>query len=82
VRQRNDTQHAWSFAATHATEDIPEQPPFVVEPGETVDRPNLLDGWTAVDDYPEPTANDSPAKTVSRKRAAAADTDKDGGEPK
>ena len=104
MRQRNDTPHAWSFAATPATDDTPEQPPFVVEPGETTDRPNLLDGWTAVDE-PEPdssqdsgttasetgdasttsenaAADSPPARTPSRtKRAAAADTDKDGGEP-
>jgi hypothetical protein len=82
VRQRNDTPHAWSFAAPPATDDTLERPPFVVEPGETVDRPNLLDGWTAVDDSQEPPADDAPAKSPSRtKRTAAADTDKDGGEP-
>jgi hypothetical protein len=83
VRQRNDTPHAWSFAATPATDDTPEHPPFAVGPGDIVDHPVLLDGWTEVEDDPAPPpVNDAPAKTPSRtKRAAAADTDKDGGEP-
>lgn len=83
MRQRNDTPHAWSFAATPATDDTPEQPPFVVQPGETVDRPVLLDGWTAVDDEPAKDADKAPAdeqpKTAPKRRAAA-DSDKDGGD--
>lgn len=67
MRQRNDTQTVWRFAETD-TEPVHE-----VAPGETTDHPTLLDGWTALDDEPKPT---------SRKRAATADTDKDGGEPK
>jgi hypothetical protein len=83
VRQRNDTPHAWSFAATPATDTTPEQPPFVVQPGETTDRPVLLDGWTALDDEPAKDTSkasaDEPAKTTPKRRATA-DSDKDGGE--
>lgn len=85
MRQRNDTPYPWTFAAqpaVPATDDTPEQPEtdmFVVQPGETADRPVLLDGWTAVDNEPQPDAdkNDRPA---ARKRAATDDSK--GGEPK
>ena len=74
MRQRNDTGHAWTFMG---------DPPVRVLPGEEHDTDVLLDGWTAVDEEPEPAADEAPAKTPSRKRAAAADTDKtDGGEPR
>lgn len=83
MRQRNDTPTAWSFAATPATDDTPEQPPFEVLPGETVDRPVLLDGWTDLDDQPEQAAAEEPAKTPAKpKRTTTADNDKDGGEPR
>lgn len=89
MRQRNDTPYPWTFAAqpaVPATEDQPEQPEtdmFVVQPGETADRPTLLDGWTAVDEEP-PEQDSAPAKAAGRKRAAPADTDttQDGGEPR
>lgn len=81
MRQRNDTPHAWSFAATPATDDTPEQPPFTVEPGGTTDRPVLLDGWTAVDDEPTPDPDaDKTDKPAARKRATSDDSK--GGEPK
>jgi hypothetical protein len=72
VRQRNDTGSAWTFMG---------DPPVRVLPGEEHDHDVLLDGWTAVDDKPEPAA-DEPAPKTSRKRAAAADTERDGGEPR
>lgn len=75
MRQRNDTQTVWRFAETDT------EPAHDVAPGETADHPTLLDGWTALDDAPEPTADEQP-KPTSRKRAAAADNEKDGGEPK
>lgn len=88
VRQRNDTPYPWTFAAqpaVPATDDTPEQPEtemFVVHPGETADRPALLDGWTALDEDPKTDAadNDKPDKPAARKRAATDDTK--GGEPK
>ncbi|MEU5477434.1 hypothetical protein [Streptomyces mirabilis] len=72
MRQRNDTGSAWTFMG---------DPPVQVLPGEEHDHDVLLDGWTAVDE-PETQADEAPSKTPSRKRAAAADTDKDGGEPR
>lgn len=89
MRQRNDTPYPWTFAAqpaVPATDDTPEQPEiemFVVHPGETADRPELLDGWTALDDpktdpKAEPVDDDKP-KPAARKRAATDDTK--GGEP-
>lgn len=72
MRQRNTTGYAWTFMG---------DPPVQVLPGEEHDHDVLLDGWTAVDNEPEQTADEPAPKTPSRKRAAAADTDKDGGEP-
>jgi hypothetical protein len=73
VRQRNTTGSAWTFMG---------DPPVQVEVGEITDHEVLLDGWTAVEDEPEKTpAADEPPKTT-RKRAAAADTDTEGGEPR
>lgn len=72
MRQRNDTGHAWTFMG---------DPPVRVLPGEEHDSDTVLDGWTPVDE-PAPqhdTAADEPPASPSRKRAAAADTDKDGG---
>ena len=77
VRQRNTTPYVFNVAETE------NQPAYAVQPGEEAEFPALLDGWTAVDGEPEhaPDADEAPAKTPSRKRAAAADTDtKDGGE--
>jgi hypothetical protein len=79
VRQRNTTPYTFNFAETE------DGPAYAVLPGETAEHLVLLDGWTALDDAPEPApdADEAPAKTPSRKRAAAADTDtKDGGEPR
>jgi hypothetical protein len=78
VRQRNTTPYTFNFAETA------NSPAHAVLPGETTEHPVLLDGWTAVDEEaePSPTADETPAKTPSRKRAAAADLDKDGGEPR
>lgn len=76
MRQRNTTGSAWTFMG---------DPPVRVEVGEEHDHEVLLDGWTLVEDNHEqdPAADEAPAKTTSRKRAAAADTDKtDGGEPR
>ncbi|MFE9127100.1 hypothetical protein ACFYOF_17045 [Streptomyces sp. NPDC007148] len=76
VRQRNTTPYAYNVAETK------EHPAYAVLPGETAELPALLDGWTLLEDEPEPVADETPAKAPSRKRAAAADTDKDGGEPR
>jgi hypothetical protein len=77
VRQRNTTPYTFNVAETE------DHPAYPVLPGETAVFPALLDGWTAVEDEPDPAADETPAKTPSRKRAAAADTDTtDGGEPR
>jgi hypothetical protein len=82
VRQRNTTPYAWHFAATPATDDEPEQPSYVVESGDTVDRPHLLDGWTAVEDEPEPEHDKTPAEAAkARPRKTASAEDSKGGEP-
>ncbi|MFB6805484.1 hypothetical protein [Streptomyces sp. NPDC056387] len=70
MRQRNDSGSVWHFAATPATDDQPEQAPYSVEPGDTADYPQLLDGWTSVTEIP------APAKTRGKKAA-----DDEGGEP-
>ncbi|MFI5831087.1 hypothetical protein ACIA6C_28200 [Streptomyces sp. NPDC051578] len=70
MRQRNDSGSVWHFAATPATDDQPEQPPYSVEPGDTADYPQLLDGWTPV--------NELPAATKARGKKT---TDDEGGEP-
>lgn len=77
VRQRNTTPYVFNVAETE------DHPAYAVQPGEIAVLPALLDGWTAVDDEPDPAPADdeAPAKTPGKKRAAAADTDtKDGGE--
>ncbi|MFF7881062.1 hypothetical protein ACH40F_07705 [Streptomyces sp. NPDC020794] len=73
VRQRNTTGHAFTFAS---------DPPVRVEVGEVHEHPVLLDGWTAVEDEPEPAASEmpQPKTTTPKKRATAADTE--GGEPR
>jgi hypothetical protein len=77
VRQRNTTPYTFNVAETA------DHPAYAVLPGETAELLALLDGWTAVDDEPQtevdPTSEDTP-KAPSRKRAAAASSDKDGGE--
>lgn len=76
VRQRNTTPYVFNVAETK------DHPAYAVQPGETAELPALLDGWTPVEEEePASPADDTPAKTPSRKRAAAADTDKEGGEP-
>ncbi|MGW2861953.1 hypothetical protein [Streptomyces sp. NPDC001205] len=85
MRQRNTTPYVWTFAAMPATDDQPEQAAYEVEPGGITDRPTLLDGWTAVDDEPEPDHDKAPieaAKARPRKTAPTQDTeDSKGGEP-
>ncbi|MFE3577844.1 hypothetical protein [Streptomyces vinaceus] len=71
MRQRNETGTAWHFASTPATDEQPEQAPYSVEPGDTADYPQLLDGWTPVTEVP--------ATTKTRGKKAADDTE--GGEP-
>ncbi|MDX3243659.1 hypothetical protein, partial [Streptomyces sp. ME18-1-4] len=76
IRQRNTTPYTFHVAETAG------HPAYAVLPGETAEFPALLDGWTAAEDEPAAVADETPAKTPSRKRAATADTDtKDGGEP-
>ncbi|MGW2520440.1 hypothetical protein ACWC09_26195 [Streptomyces sp. NPDC001617] len=76
VRQRNTTPYQYNVAETK------NQPAYTVLPGEEAVFPALLDGWTPVDDEPAAKADEAAPKTAGRKRAAAADTDKnDGGEP-
>lgn len=70
MRQRNDSGTVWHFATTPATDKQPEQPPYSVEPGDTADYPQLLDGWTPVTEVP--------AMTKTRGKKAA---DEEGGEP-
>lgn len=74
VRQRNTTPYPYNVAETE------NHPAYAVQPGETAELPALLDGWTAVEDEPEPAADEAPPKTSSRKRAAADTDSKDGGE--
>ena len=79
MRQRNDTGSKWTFAATPATDDTPEQPPYTVGPGEIGEHPQLLHGWTAVDAEPEhDRAADEPPTKTARKRTE----DSKGGEPR
>lgn len=67
VLQRNTTGYPWTWTGESV---------HTVLPGETTDHPDLLFGWTAVEDEaPDP----EPTKTTKSKRPAAADTE--GGEP-
>lgn len=78
MRQRNDTPYAWHFAATPAKGDEPERPPYSVEPGDTADYPQLLDGWTPTEDEP---AAETPDPPKSRTKKPANTEDIKGGEP-
>lgn len=65
MRQRNDSgyeQHVMAWP----TDENPDRWPFTVGPGEETDFPELLGGFTAVDE-PEP------VKTTRKSAAAAAD---------
>lgn len=73
MRQRNTTGSAWTFMG---------DPPVRVLPGEEHDHDVLLDGWTVIEPEPEHAAAEPTSKPPSRKRAAAADTDQNGGEPR
>ncbi|MCT9092844.1 hypothetical protein N4G70_28825 [Streptomyces sp. ASQP_92] len=82
MRQRNTTPYAWHFAVTPATDDQPEQAAFSVESGEVADRPQLLDGWTAVEDEPEPQHDKNSIEAAkARPRKSASVEDSKGGEP-
>lgn len=77
MRQRNDTGHAQTVMAW-PTEADPDRRPFVVGPGEEKDFPELLAGFTPLDqaEGEEPAAeaepDAKPAKpTRSSKNAAA-----------
>lgn len=90
MRQRNTTPYPWTVAAqpalpaTDNSPAQPERPAFTVQPGDVIDWPVLLDGFTAEEDSPERAGDDTP-KQAPKKRAAAtpADSkDSDGGESK
>jgi len=74
IRQRNTTGYTVTVAETK------DHPAYAVHPGEEAVFPALLDGWTAIEDEPEAKAEEAIPKLPSRKRAAAADQDKEGGE--
>lgn len=82
MRQRNTTPYAWTFAAMPAADDQPEQAAHQVEPDGVTDRPTLLDGWTAVEDEPDPEHDKTPAEAAkARPRKTASAEDSKGGEP-
>lgn len=82
--QRNDTGHVQDVAA-YPTDEEPSRHPFTVGPGEVVDFPMLLAGFTETEapalaestddasaDSAAAGADESGAKKTTRKRAAAA----------
>jgi hypothetical protein len=77
MRQRNDSGHVVDVAA-YPTVEHPELRPFSVGPGESVDFPTALGGFTPADpDAAEPgdtaVLGEAPSRPASaRKRAAAA----------
>lgn len=82
MRQRNDTGHVVDVAA-YPTDEHPGLHPFSVGPGEVIDFPELLGGFTETEAQADADAGaDSDAehdpatgaKTTSRKRAAQAAT--------
>jgi hypothetical protein len=90
VRQRLTTPYPWTAAAqpaippTDESPGQPERPAFTVEPGDVIDLPSLLDGFTPADDGPELAGDETP-KTSAKKRTAAPPADSkegDGGESK
>lgn len=78
MRQRNDSGYTQQVSAW-PTDEYPDLAPFEVSPGEECDHPELLAGFTAVEE-PEPAA--APAAKPARKSAAAQSaTSPEGGEP-
>lgn len=91
MRQRNDSGHALHVSAW-PTEKEPDRAPFDVGPGEQIDFPTLLAGFTSLEPdepgEPQAQADESaapdPAETAKPKARgkAAAGTDTAGGEPR
>lgn len=55
MRQRNDTGYVRHVSAW-PTDEYPDLSPFTVGPGEVVDHPQLLAGFTSLEPPPEPAA--------------------------
>jgi hypothetical protein len=70
MRQRNDTGHGVDVAA-YPDEEHPDRHPFTVGPGEVVEFPELLGGFTEVPGE-EPAESDAEPAAKTRKRASAA----------
>ena len=65
--QRNDTNYPYTFTGADVRR---------VLPGETTGHPDLLFGWTAVEDEtPEPEPVPEPTKTTKGKRSTAAESE-------
>ncbi|MGK5728923.1 hypothetical protein [Streptomyces sp. URMC 124] len=75
MRQRNDTTAAWHFAASDNAEVR------TVAPGETIEHPVLLDGWSPAGD-PKPAAGQAEEQPRARAKKSIADDDIKGGEPR
>lgn len=68
--QRNDSGHVVDVAA-YPDEEHPGRHPFTVGPGEAVEFPELLAGFTEVPSE-EPAESDTEPVAKTRKRASAA----------
>ena len=60
MRQRNDTGHVQDVSAW-PTDEHPDLRPFTVGPGEEIDHPTLIGGFTNLE--PEPEADPEPDTT-------------------
>lgn len=78
MRQRNDTGYTQNVSAW-PTDEHPDLAPFEVPPGGECDHPELLAGFTAVEE-PEP-APAPAAKPAKKPTAAQPATSPEGGEP-
>lgn len=80
MRQRNTSGYTQQVSAW-PTDEYPDLAPFEVPPGEECDHPELLAGFTAVEE-PEPEPSPAPAPSKPAKKSAAAPaTSTEGGEP-
>lgn len=75
MRQRNDTGYTQAVSAW-PTDEHPDLVPFEVPPGGECDHPDLLAGFTAVED-PAPPATPKTTKKTAATPAAGTE----GGEP-
>lgn len=71
MRQRNDTGHVQDVSAW-PTKEHPDLRPFTVGPGEEIDHPTLIGGFTSLEPEPAPDPDPDGAEEAESGTAAEA----------